>query len=101
MKNETKTIEEKAFTATEVGSMIERFDDKLNLVLETMDIKFDGVHGRLDRVESRLDTVETKIDRLQDDMVEVKFELKRKVSQDDLQKLEKRVVNLEKHSLSH
>ncbi|KKQ46033.1 MAG: KID repeat protein [Candidatus Moranbacteria bacterium GW2011_GWC2_37_8] len=101
MKNETKTFEEKAFTATEVGSMIERFDDKLNLVLETMDIKFENVNERFDRVENRLDVVETKIDRLQDDIIEVKFELKRKVPQDDFEKLEKRVVKLEKLSLSH
>lgn len=52
-------------------------------------------------MENRLDVVETKIDRLQDDMVEVKFDLKQKISVDQFEKLEKRVVKLEKHSFSH
>lgn len=90
MKNTPKTIEEKTFTANEVGSMIERFDDSLKVLAEN----YTGMNDRLGRVE-------TKIDRLQDDMVEVKFELKRKVGEDELEKLEKRVVKLEKLSLSH
>jgi archaellum component FlaC len=63
--------------------------------------RLSGVEGRLDGVEHRLEKVETKIDRLQDDMVEVKFELKKKVAVDDFEKLEKRVVKLEKLSYSH
>ena len=55
---------------------------------------------RLGRVEVRLDSIETKIDRLQDDMVEVKFELKRKVDAEEFEKLEKRVVKLEQLSFA-
>jgi len=94
MKNTLKTTEEKTFTVNEVGSMIERFDEKLSTLAESMDIKFESVNQRLDNVE-------TKIDRLQDDMVEVKFELKRKVGEDEFEKLEKRVVKLEKLSLAN
>jgi hypothetical protein len=90
MKNASKTTEEKTYTAGEVGSMIERFDDSLKILAENVV----GMNDRLGRVE-------TKIDRLQDDMVEVKFELKRKVGEDELEKLEKRVVKLEKLSVSH
>ena len=100
MKNQTIKTEERNFTANEVGSMIERFDSSLKILAEGMDVKFEGVNNRLDIIDNRLDKVETKIDRLQDDMVEVKFELKRKVPQDDLEKLEKRVVKLEKLSCS-
>ncbi|HEX8973932.1 MAG TPA: hypothetical protein VF817_00390 [Patescibacteria group bacterium] len=125
MENTTKTTE-KTFTANEVGTMIEkfekasksvsentdrkidqlgsvieRFDEKLTTLAESMDIKFEGVYSRLDRVEDRLDKVETKIDRLQDDVVDVKYELKRKIDVEQFKSLEKRVVKLEKLSLSH
>lgn len=138
MKNQTKKIEEKIYTAGEVGSMLESIDgtmkmmsenyaglvktqDEMKKTLVNMDNRLgrvedrlsgvegrlsgvegrlSGVEGRLDGVEQRLEKVETKIDRLQDDMVEVKFELKKKVSTDDFEKLEKRVVKLEKLSYS-
>lgn len=125
MKNESKKIEEKTYTTGEVGSMIERFDDSLKIVAENIigvndrlgrvetrlesfdnrlgrvEIKLDAVEVRLDSVETKLELVETKIDRLQDDMVEVKFELKRKVDAEDVKNLEKRVVKLENLSLAN
>ena len=79
MKNTANKIEEKAFTANEVGLMIERFDEKISTLAESMEIKFENVDRRFDAVDERLELVEIKIDRLQDDMVEVKFDLKRKV----------------------
>ncbi len=114
MKNE-KTSEEKVYTVNDVDSILERIDDSFKIMAESMDIKFenvnhrfdgvdnrlDGIDNRLDGIDERLDKIDMKIDRLQDDMVEVKFELKRKVPQDDFEKLEKRVVKLEKLSLSH
>lgn len=118
MKNQTKTIEEKIYTANEVGSMFEQLNDSVKIlaeghstlvegqneiknVLTSVDQRLGRVEIRLDGVEDRLGLVETKIDRLQDDMVEVKFELKRKVDAEQFEKLEKRVVKLEKHSYSH
>lgn len=90
MKNSSQKIEEKTFTANEVGSMIERFDSSLKLLAENVVDMGD-----------RLGRVETKIDRLQDDMVEVKFELRRKVDAEEFERLEKRVVKLEKLSPAH
>ncbi|KKP97269.1 MAG: hypothetical protein UR99_C0016G0003 [Candidatus Moranbacteria bacterium GW2011_GWD2_36_12] len=90
MKNTLKTIEEKVFTANEVGSMFEELNGSVKILAEN----YTDMNDRLGRVE-------TKIDRLQDDMVEVKFDLKRKVDAEQFEKLEKRVVKLEKHSYSH
>lgn len=125
MKNTSKKTEEKTFTANEVGSMLERIDNSVKILaeghstlvdgqndikkiltsvdqrLEKVEIRLDSVENRLDSVEDKLELVETKIDRLQDDMVEVKFDLKRKVDAEQFEKLEKRVVKLEKLSLSH
>ncbi len=118
MKNQTKKTEEKVYTAGEVGSMLESIDNTVKIISENylsvvdtqdkilkvqdkiLEVQYD-MNDRLGRVEVRLDSVETKIDRLQDDMVEVKFELKKKVAVDDFEKLEKRVVKLEKLSYSH
>ncbi len=101
MENTSKTTEEKTFTANEVGSMLERIDNSVKILAESMDIKFESVNNRLNGIDNKLELVDTKIDRLQDDMVEVKFELKRKVAADEYEKLEKRVVKLEKLSLAH
>ncbi len=118
MKNQTKKTEEKVYTAGEVGSMLEGIDNTVKIISENylsvvdtqdkilkvqdkiLEVQYD-MNDRLGRVEVRLDSVETKIDRLQDDMVEVKFELKKKVAVDDFEKLEKRVVKLENLSYSH
>jgi uncharacterized protein Yka (UPF0111/DUF47 family) len=88
-KNTMKKSEEKVYTTNEVGSMIEKFDDSLKTLAEN----YTDMNHRMGRLE-------TKVDRLQDDMVEVKFELKRKVPQDEFEKLEKRVVKLEKLALT-
>jgi archaellum component FlaC len=69
--------------------------------LDGIDNRLDGIDNRLDGIDDKLELVETKIDRLQDDMVEVKFELKRKVDAEQFEKLEKRVVKLENLSLPH
>ncbi|NTW27589.1 MAG: hypothetical protein HGA36_04650 [Candidatus Moranbacteria bacterium] len=118
MKNTLKTTEEKTYTTNEVGSMLERIDDSVKILAENvvgMNHRLDGIDNRLEKVdnrlkkvevrldgvENRLELVETKIDRLQDDMVEVKFELKRKVDAEQFEKLEKRVVKLENVSCAH
>lgn len=118
MKNILKTTKEKTYTASEFGSILERIDtnvqilaeghsalvdgqDEIKKTLVGIDQRLGGVEIRLGGVEGRLELVETKIDRLQDDIVEVKFDLKRKVDAEQFEKLEKRVVKLEKHSYSH
>ncbi|HAR99975.1 MAG: hypothetical protein US57_C0011G0082 [Candidatus Moranbacteria bacterium GW2011_GWC2_37_73] len=117
MKNTSQTKEEKVFTVNQIGSILERMDDSIKILAEAQsgtNVRLDGIDNRLEKVENRLEKVEvrlggvegrlelveTKIDRLQDDMVEVKFELKRKVDAEQFEKLEKRVVKLEKHSYS-
>jgi chromosome segregation ATPase len=75
--------------------------ERVEVRLGSVENRLENVENRLENVENRLDSVETKIDRLQDDMVEVKFELKRKVDAEEFEKLEKRVVKLEQLSYSH
>lgn len=90
MKTETQKTEEKSFTVNEIGTILERMEGNMQLMAEN-----------IVSIDHRLVRVEQKVDRLQDDMVEVKFDLKCKVSQEDLEKLEKRVTKLERHAFSH
>ena len=109
---------EKTYTASEFGSILERIDTNVQIlaeghsnlaqgqheikeVLTVVNERLDRVEIRLNGIDDKLELVETKIDRLQDDMVEVKFELKRNVDTEEFKKLEKRVVKLENLSLSH
>ncbi len=124
MQNQTKKTKEKVYTVGEVGSLLESMDGTMKMMsenysslvktqgeilevqhvmqnqLERVEVRLGSVENRLENVENRLDSVETKIDRLQNDMVEVKFELRRKVDAEEFEKLEKRVVKLEQLSYS-
>ncbi len=87
-----------------IDKRFDSIDRKFDIIdgrLDGIDGRLDGIDGRLDGIDGRLDTIDKKIDILQDDMVEVKFELKRKVDAEQFEKLEKRVVKLEKLSLAH
>lgn len=60
----------KVFSETEVGTLLESIDSKLELILETQqstrdDIKelrkdYKNLDGRVERTEIRLDTIETR-----------------------------------------
>ncbi len=111
MKNSTKKSGEKTFGFNEVMSLLESMNDGIKVIseqyggvvarLDKIDDRLDRMETRMDGVETRLDNVEVKLDKLQDDMVEVKYELKNKVDRDEFKKLEKRVVKLERLSYSH
>ena len=86
------------FSATEVGTMIEDFDEKLTLVIEHIQ----GVDHRLDRVENQFVGVENRLDRIENQLVGVDHRLDRieikldtKTDKTDLQKIDRRVTTLE------
>lgn len=111
MKNATKKAEKKTFGFNEVMSLLESMNDGIKVIseqyggvvlrLDKIDARLDTMDDRLDKMDNRLGRLEVKVDKLQDDMVEVKYELKNKVDRDDFKKLEKRVVKLERLSFSH
>ena len=77
--------------------------DKLETGQEVLFEKFDKVETGLDRVENKLDAVENrlggvedKLDGVESDVSEIKHKLCQKVDVEDFQKLEKRVVKLER-----
>jgi hypothetical protein len=54
--------EDRTFTATEVGTLIESFDRKLTMVAEGVS----GLTVRMDRVEIRLSAVEARLTSVED-----------------------------------
>lgn len=126
MKNETQKTKEKTYSTNDIGIILERmekrFDEtdrkienlssktdkrfekmtsELGSMIENLDGKIQILAENIVSIDHRLIRVEQKVDRLQDDMVEVKYELKQKASNEDFKKLEKRVTKLERLSLAH
>ena len=112
MKKEAKKID-KMYSGDHVMAMFEELKDNFKVFgegqsllinrVDSMEVKIDAMDGKIgamevkiDRIENKIETIEKKIDRLQDDMVEVKYDLKRKVDYEEFEKLEKRTVKLEK-----
>lgn len=56
----------------------------------------DGIDNRLDGIDGRLDGIDGRLDRMQEDTTDIKHELKRKVDYEEFEKLEKRVIKIEK-----
>ena len=62
--------------------------------------KVDGLENKFDNLENRFDNLEIKVDKLQDDVTDIKHKLSKKVDLEDFQKLEKRVIKLEKLAIA-
>ncbi|EKE11877.1 MAG: hypothetical protein ACD_15C00005G0006 [uncultured bacterium] len=92
MKKKNQKIEDKTYKSDEVMSMLENINDGIHVISEQ--------HGdiviRLDNLEGRFDNLEGRFDRMQDDITEIKHRLSEKVDRDEFNKMEKRMVKLEK-----
>jgi hypothetical protein len=97
MKNKLpKNKSEKTFASGEVMSLLENMNDGVKILAEGQG----AIDERLGRIENRLDSVEENIEIIKSDITDIKFDLKRKVSYDEFEKLENRVVKLEKLSFA-
>ncbi len=87
---------------TRFDSMETRFDsmegkvDSLETRFDSMETRFDSMETRFDSMETRFDSLEGKVDRLQDDVTTIKHKLSEKVDKDDFDKLEKRLLKVER-----
>ena len=71
--------------------------------VDNLEVRFDGLEVRFDGLEGRFDGLEVKVDKLQEDMdivksdvSKIKIDLKRKVDYDEFEKLEKRMLKVER-----
>ena len=74
--------EEKVFTAGEVGSMLEQVNEGVTVIAEELGSLKTQVNSRLDN--------------LQEDITDIKFGLVNKIERGEFEKLEKRVIKVER-----
>lgn len=114
MKDKISTIEDlAALIQGEFLVMGDRMDN-IEKRMGSIERKIDGLEKRItvleervDRVGDRLNAIERQVDRLEQGQVDIKnelkdikFRLKRKIDDDEFEKLEKRVMRLEKLSFA-
>ena len=98
-KNTRKPSGEEVFRSGEVMSMLEQMNDGIELISEQhgeIIKRLDKHDKRFDKFEGRFDKLEKKVDHLQDDVTEIKYRLSEKVDREEFEKLEKRMIKLEK-----
>lgn len=92
MEKKTKKTEEKTYKAGEVMSMLEHINGGIEVIGE----QYKDVVDRLGGIDGRLYKMQGDIDIIKSDIVDIKYDLKDKVSYAEFEKMEKRMVKLEK-----
>lgn len=78
-----------------IQSDFQVFGEKLDLMDEKFERRFDGVDNRLDKIDLRLDRIEVEIVGIKFEISELKAKLDKKVDIERLESLEKRVKQIE------
>ncbi len=86
-KDKNNKIKIPSGLASEIGAMIEDFDDKLSLVAEQT--------SRIPTIEKHMDLLREDVNVVKIDLEIIKYSLKRKVDLDEFKALEHRVSLLE------
>lgn len=80
-----------------------RSDDQTAVILEDLGRQFmafgeglDLLSNKVDRIETKVDVIDERLVRVEDNTIEVKHKLSEKVDLEDFQKLEIRLIKLEK-----
>lgn len=84
-RKETLPKKEAVFPAGEVMSMLEHMNEGIQVIAETQG-----------QVFNKLDTIDGRLNNLQDDVTDIKFKLSDKVDRGEFEKLEKRVIKVER-----
>lgn len=92
MKKKVVKKNEAVFPVGEVMSMLESMNEGIAVIAESQV----GFAKRFDDIDGRLGRLETKVDVLQDDVTDIKYTLTIKADRSEVQKLEKRMVKVER-----
>lgn len=92
-KNGDKNREQDRFTVVleAIQSDFQVFGEKLDFI----DGRLNGIDGRLDRIELRLDKIELVLSDIKKEIADLKTKLDKKADLDRLEKLEKKVKQIE------
>ncbi len=78
-----------------IQSDFQVFGEKLDLMDEKFERRFNGVDNRLDKIELRLDRIEAELVGIKLEISDLKTKLDKKVDIERLESLEKRVKQIE------
>jgi predicted nuclease with TOPRIM domain len=105
-KKTTKNNSEKSFEFGQVMTMLEQMNDGIGVIAEAqgetnnrlgnLEKKADGIDKRLINVEGNVIAINERLIRVEDDVIEIKHKLSEKVDRDEFNKMEKRMIKLEK-----
>lgn len=70
--------------------------DKMLVVLESLNDNIAIIAEQHLGINNRLDGIEANLDTMKNDISDIKYDLRQKVSYDEFEKMEKRVLKLEK-----
>lgn len=87
--------EEGRITMSEFKTVVERFEDNQQKIVEVMNYRFDKVDNELKTVNSKINTLNQEVALLHEGQTAIRADLRRKVSYDDFEMLEKRVARIE------
>lgn len=96
MRKDKKIEKEKLFKSGNVMSILENMSDGIQLVAE----QHGEIVNTLYEVREDINEIKERLARVEDNTIEIKHKLSEKVDLADFQKLEKRLVKLERLVLS-
>jgi len=96
MKKAEKTLPKKNISRDQNTIILEDLADQFRAFGEGMEVFSDGQK----RLEEKVDRIDERLIRVEDDVVWIKHKLSEKVDRDEFQKLEKRLIKLEKMVLA-
>jgi chromosome segregation ATPase len=82
-----------------IGNKLKKHDQEFETIgnkLKKHDQEFETIGNKLKEHDQRFGTLEEKMDLMQEDITEIKHKLSEKVDREEFNKLEKRMVKLEK-----
>lgn len=93
MKKKVPKIEsEKNFEFGQVMAMLEQMSDGIGVIAEDQG----EIKNRLGSLEGKVDRLQEDMDIVKSDISKIKTDLKRKVDYDEFEKLEKRMIKVER-----
>lgn len=105
-KKVIKEKSEKSFEFGQVMTMLEQMNDGIGVIAETqqetnqrlgvLETRFGGFETRFDGLEGKVDRLQEDMDIVKSDVSKIKTDLKRKVDYDEFEKLEKRMIKVER-----
>ena len=93
--NSTRERDQFIMVLEAIQSDFQVFGEKIDMMEERMNARFDAIENRLDRIELRLNNIEIELANIKLEISDLKTKLDKKVDMERLERLENRVRHIE------